>query len=174
VEGKMTTDGERVVIFISDATGSKAQVASLNSRFAHELEHARQFDSGELALMCDPRTGVWSSHYSTYDIGDEVKAWSAQLAASVSTDFFMQRKGQWRPTLLRLFANAASDDERAQVLRQNGYDNVNPVFGANVRFGTAAGYAAGEVLRPDLERKRYMFARVYAIGPDHDPVAGTN
>jgi hypothetical protein len=174
VEGKLTTDGERVVIYVSDATGTSAQAASLVSRFAHELEHARQFDSGELGLMRNPQTGVWSSHYGTYDIGDEVKAWSAQLTASLPGDFFMHRKGQWRPTLLRVFANAQTDEERARVLIQNGYSNVNPVFGANVRFGTAAGHYAGEVLRPDEERRQYMFARVFAVGPDHAEVAGVD
>lgn len=171
VEGKLTTDGERVVIYVSDATGNSAQAASLGSRFAHELEHARQFDAGELALMCNPKTGAWSSHYGTYDIGDEVKAWSAQLSACLPGDYFMQRKGQWRPTLLRVFANAKTDEERARVLIQNGYSNVNPVFGANVRFAVSAGHYAGEVLRPNTELKQYLFARVYAVGPEHADVA---
>jgi hypothetical protein len=174
VEGKLTTDGERVVIYVSDVTGHVAQAASLVSRLAHELEHARQFDSGELALMCDPKSGAWSSHYGTYDIGDEVKAWAAQLALATPQDFFMQRRGQWRPTLLRVFANAETEEARAQVLIQNGYSKVNPVVGCNVRFGTAAGHYAGEVLRPNVDQKQYLFARVYAIGPDHAPMAGAN
>jgi hypothetical protein len=166
VEGKITTDGERIMICVSDGAGGARQFASLVSRLAHELEHARQFDAGELALMRDPKTGQWASHYSTYDIGDEVLAWSAQLSVAQPQDYWFQRKGTWYPTVLRLFANAVSDTERAQLLQQNGYSGLNPVFGCNVRFGLKSGLRAGQLLRPDETNVRHLFARVYAVGPD--------
>ena len=126
VEGKISTDGQSVILSICNVGGPAAEVASLNSRFAHELEHARQFDAGELGLACDPASGRWASHYGSYDIGDEVKAWEAQLHASTTPDYWTNRGGTWRPTLLRLFADAKTDAERARVLVQHGYPNVNP------------------------------------------------
>jgi hypothetical protein len=165
VEGSLSCDGERVIVAVVDFGGPGAEVASLNSRFAHELEHARQFDAGELALARDPRTGVWRSHYASYDIGDEVKAWEAQLAASSPQDYWVHRKGVWLPTLLRLFANEKTDAARARVLVQHGYSSVNPVPGCNVRFAATAGYDVGQIVRPGLTGEMNVFGRVFAIEP---------
>lgn len=166
VEGKLSSDGERVIVYVTDIGGPAAETASLNSRFAHELEHARQFDAGELGLARDPNTGKWASHYGSYDIGDEVSAWRAQLALAIPQDFWAHRDGTWAPTLLRQFANARTDDERARVLVQNGYRGVNPIFASNVRFAAAAGHAAGDVVRPNLSRGENLFARVFDVVPD--------
>jgi hypothetical protein len=166
IEGELSTDGERVLVSVSDLGGPHAEVASLNSRFAHELEHARQFDAGELGLARDATTGRWASQYSSYDLGDEVEAWEAQLDASTVGDFWMRRDGMWIPTLLRLFANSKSDERRAQVLAQHGYSGVNPVFGSNVCFGATSGYTVGQLVRPDPSRGINMFGRVYAVQPN--------
>jgi len=133
------------------------------ARIAHELEHARQFDAGELALACDPKTGRWASHYGSYDIGDEVKAWRAQLDVAGATDYWSHRRGTWTPTLLRLFANERNDAGRARVLAQHGYASVNPVFESNLRFDAATGYAVGQLVRPNLSRGANVFGRVWAL-----------
>lgn len=166
IEGKLSTDGDRALICIADVTNKEKQVTTLAARLAHELEHARQLDSGEFALMRDPASGVWGSQYGSYDIGDEVKAWKAQLAVADVSDFWMRRKGVWVPSLLRLFSNEQTDDGRARVLRQHGYANVNPVFNSNVLFASTSGYAVGQVVRPDTDRRSYMFARVHGIAAD--------
>jgi hypothetical protein len=172
VEGKLSSDGERVIIYITDVGGPGAETASLHSRFAHELEHARQFDAGELGLARDPRTGHWASHYGSYDIGDEVAAWRAQLGVASAHDFWRRRDGISVPTVLRLFKDARTDEERAKVLVQNGYKNVNPIFSSNVRFAAAAGHAAGDVVRPDLSRGENLFGRVFDVVADAPGAAG--
>lgn len=126
VEGSLTTDGTRVYVTLSAHAGGA--VASLNSRFAHELEHARQFEDGEIAFV--RVAGAWHSDYSSYDIGDEVRAWEAQLNAARSTDFWFFHEGERRPTLLARFARAETDDERARVLVERAYARLNPVIAA--------------------------------------------
>jgi hypothetical protein len=165
VEGALTSDGERVIVSVVDFNGPGAEVASLFSRFAHELEHARQFDAGELALARDPQTGKWRSHYASYDIGDEIKAWEAQHVAASPQDYWLHRKGIWVPTLLRVFANEKTDAGRARVLVQHGYSSVNPVLNCNVRFAATAGYAVGQVVRPGLTGETNVFGRVFAVEP---------
>jgi hypothetical protein len=170
-EGRITTDGQRVLLMVTDVGGPGGEVATLNSRLAHELEHARQVDAGELALARDPKTGAWASQYSSYDLGDEVKAWNAQLDVAVHQDFWFQRGGVWWPTLLRRFANERTDEARARVLARSGYSGVNPTFGCNVRFGTSSGYAVGQVVRPSPETGSNVFGRVWAVEPDAASVA---
>src|SRR5215212_7214122 len=71
--------------------------------------------------------GKWHPSPTTYDIGDEVKAWSAQLNTSTGSDYWKIEGGTRKPSLLRQFANAKTDDERAGVLaRTSGYRNRNP------------------------------------------------
>lgn len=148
VEGCLSSDGERVVITVSDQRGIGGDLASLNSRFAHELEHARQFDAGEFGLARHPDTGEWTSDYYSYDIGDEVKAWEAQLRAATPRDFWRGGETGSRPSTLRQFANATTAKARATVLLQNGYRAVNPTFDRNVTIARKLGFAIGEVVRP--------------------------
>ncbi len=166
VEGLLSTDGVRALIRVADFSGPRREVTSLVARFAHEFEHARQFDAGELALARNPATGAWSSHYSSYDIGDEVKAWKAQLAVAEPNDYWYIRDGAFKPTLLRLFANAATDAARAQVLVQHGYADVNPTVGSALRFNSDTGFVAGQVIRPDASLRRNLFGRVFGIVAD--------
>lgn len=163
VEGEITTDGERVLLLVSDVGGPQGDLASIDSRIAHELEHARQFDAGELALAQDPSTGRWASHYASYDVGDEVKAWRAQLALAESGDYWLRRDNSWRPTLLRLFSDEKTDEGRARVLARHGYGRVNPVVGANVRFDVSSGYSVGQLVRPDGRPGCNVFGRVAAL-----------
>jgi hypothetical protein len=170
IEGCLTTDGERVVINVTDVRGVSGDIASLNSRFAHELEHARQFDAGELALARDPVTGNWISDYNSYDIGDEVKAWTAQLRASSPRDYWRELNGMRKPTTLRRFASAADDVERARVLLAHGYARVNPLLDRRVHMRADAGLSAGDVVHPSAGHD--IFGRLYAI-VTLDPAAKT-
>jgi hypothetical protein len=166
VGGRLSTDGERVYVNVS-ADFTK-DVGSLNSRFAHELEHARQFDNGELGFERDTATGAWRPAHSSYDIGDEVKAWRAQLNAASAADFWTTTNGRRRPSVLRLYSYARTDAERGDVLARNGYRERNPTTECNVVFETARGYVARQVIRPTAATN--FFGRVFATT---DVMAGT-
>jgi hypothetical protein len=163
VEGTLTTDGERILINIADGRRHAGELMSTNSRIAHELEHARQFDDGEIAFERDASTGRWSTHLASYDIGDEVKAWLAQLRASVDSDLVRRREGSLflEPTVLGVFARAETDAERAKVLASRGYGWVSRAMGANVTFGRDKGYTARQLVRPDGARR--FFGRVQRV-----------
>jgi hypothetical protein len=162
VEGNLTTDGERVFVNVSDEGGPYGEVASLNSRFAHEIEHARQFDDGEIAFARDPTTGKWHPLHNSYDIGDEVKAWAAQLKLSIAKDFWSASSGNPRPTLLKRFADAADDAARAAVLARNGvYSNRRRVPNCNVVVRSKTGFVVRQLVRPS-ERPNF-FGRIYHV-----------
>jgi RHS repeat-associated protein len=156
VEGNTTSNGERV--FVNIATEGDERY-SQNSRFAHELEHARQFDNGELTFLGNDK-GQYSPSPSSYDIGDEVKAFRAQLIASSPQDFF--GKGG---TFLRNFQNAKTDDKQADVVAQVG-DNYQKIrsrgFDTNPRFDSSSGYKPGQLVRPTKENG-YFFGRVRTV-----------
>jgi hypothetical protein len=146
VEGTLTTDGERV--FVSILSDRDAQVYSRFSErscLAHELEHARQFDAGELAF--ERVAGVWRVEWPSYDIGDEVRAWSAQLRVATNQDFWRRPEGSAtaRPSLLAKFAAARTDADRARVLGENSY-------GGLYRVQAARSFV---VIRPRVLPKRY-------------------
>ena len=149
VEGNLTTDGQRIFVTVSDQGGAFGETASLNSRLAHELEHARQFDAGELAFVRDGQSQKWHPIYGSYDIGDEVKAWAAQLRASNQKDYWYVTDRKRKPSLLQLFAAARDDEQRAATLRQHGYADRYPVPDADVVFTRASGFVAGDLVRPD-------------------------
>ena len=164
--GRLTTDGERVFVSVLD---EERREGSLDSRLAHELEHARQFDAGELGFMHDEATGTWRPMMSSYDIGDEVLAWEAQLRASRSSDFWTHKGGRADPTLLKLFANARSFEERARVLRARGYDNRNPAPFSNVAFPIEMGHSVGQLVRTGGR----VFARMHSVSGGRDELATT-
>jgi hypothetical protein len=163
VEGTLTTDGERILVNIAEARHHADELMSTSSRIAHELEHARQFDDGEIAFERNPATGRWSTHLASYDIGDEVKAWHAQLRASVDSDLVRRREGSLflEPTVLGVFARAETDAERARVLASRGYGSVSRAMGANVTFGRDKGYTARQLVRPDGASR--FFGRVQRV-----------
>ncbi len=166
IEGRVTTDGRSVFIHLTHVGGPHGEVASMNSRLAHELEHARQFDSGEIAFARDPATGRWGPLVATYDIGDDVKAWEAQLVASVGADFFDRARGTGViiPSLLRLFADAGGFEARASVLMANGYKDLRPIVNSNVGFAAKAKLAAGTVVHPGMREN--FFGRVHGTPID--------
>jgi hypothetical protein len=161
VEAFLSTDGQGVLITLSNEGGCGGEVASLNSRFAHELEHARQFEMGELALARNPLSRVWSADALSYDIGDEARAWAAQLRLSVSRDFWINRDGNPRPSLLMLFSLATSDEERMEVLVRGPYGRVKRRPGCGLVFVASSGLKAGQVVR--LKGARELFGRVLKI-----------
>jgi hypothetical protein len=167
VEGDLTTDGVRVFVTVPNEGGAFGETASLNSRLAHELEHARQFDEGEVAFVRDAKTLRWQPSYTSYDIGDEVAAWEAQLRASTPRDFWRVTDRKRAPTLLQLFSAAGTAERRVAVLRSHGYADRNPVAGSDVAFFDTSGVAVGDVLRPTAERQ--FFGRVRRVY--HNPSA---
>ncbi|MBK6428197.1 MAG: hypothetical protein IPF82_19030 [Blastocatellia bacterium] len=161
IEGHVTSDGRSVFIHVTHVGGPNGEVASMNSRLAHEFEHARQFDSGEIAFVRDPVSGRWGPLVAAYDIGDDVKAWEAQLEASVNTDFFIGARGTGVliPSVLRQFADAVGFEDRASVLKANGYKDLRPIANANVRFTAKAQLEAGTVVHPGMRKN--FFGRVH-------------
>jgi RHS repeat-associated protein len=146
-EGNVTTDGNRIFVSVSNVGGPQGETFSLNSRFAHELEHARQFDSGEFAFYKDKK-GEWHTAFASYDIGDEVKAWNAQLNTATASDYWKDSGGTKKPSTLSQLSQAKTDDERAGVLVRNGYRNRNSHQNSNVRFSPKEGYNPGQLIRP--------------------------
>ncbi len=120
-EGSISTDGVRVLITVSAVGGPDGEIASINSRLAHEFEHARQFEMGEIGFVRDAVTGRWVADPKRYDIGDEIKAWRVQAKAANSKDLLQYRGGELHETLLRRFTRAKSDEERAEVLLKHAY-----------------------------------------------------
>jgi len=165
VDGELTTDGERIFIRISNGSGRDGKVISFLSRFsergcfAHELEHARQFDDGEFAFVRDPATGVWHAECPTFDISDEMRAWEAQLQVSSGKDFWRRHEGtELRPSLLASFAQAPTDDERMRVLRKHGYGNLYAVPNCVVA-ARGPDFRPGQIMRPGTVAN--LFGRVF-------------
>jgi RHS repeat-associated protein len=159
-EGELTTDGNKIFININNVGGPSGETFSRNSRLAHELEHGRQFDSGELSFYKDPKTGQWTASPTTYDIGDEVKAFKAQQNVSQDSDYWTNKGGgAQRQSLLREFSNAKTDDERAGVLSRSAYPGRNQNRDSNVHFSPREGYKPGQLIRP-TDRPNY-FGRVH-------------
>jgi hypothetical protein len=165
VYGELTTDGERVIVRISDGEGANGRGVEIFSRFseracfAHELEHARQFDSGEFSFERDPATGRWYAERPSFDIGDEMRAWKVQLRLSNHSDFWRRPEGraQARPSLLAEFAAAKTDADRMRVLQRNGYGAIYAVPNCVVSAPTSQ-IRPGQLVRPD--RVSNFFGRV--------------
>lgn len=160
-EGNTTTDGQRINVVVSNVGGLAGETFSLNSRFAHELEHARQVDTGELTFY-KGANGEWHPSPANYDIGDEVKAWQAQLNTSGASDFWKSGGGQRKPSLLNDFANAKTDDDRAGVLARSAYPNRNPRQNSNYVYAGKENYRPGQLIR-----NKDFFGRVNRIS--HGP-----
>jgi RHS repeat-associated protein len=145
-EGELTTDGSKIFINLNNVGGSSGETFSFNSRFAHELEHGRQFDNGELTFL-KGSDGKWQPSRTTYDIGDEVKAFKAQQNASIGADYFKKGADTGQPSLLRDFANAKTDDERAGVLARSAYPNRNPRQNSDFVYAGKENYKPGQLVR---------------------------
>lgn len=163
IEGAISTDGVRVDIRVDGRTGPGGPRWSLNSRLAHEFEHARQFEDGEFAFLRDRRTGDWGSEDATYDIGDEVKAWEAQLTAASPEDLWTGQGCRRSPSQLQRFAEARTDDARARFLVSIGYSDRNPVLDSNV-VAASPRHPAGTLLRPP--QLPNFFGRIHTSAHD--------
>jgi hypothetical protein len=165
VDGELTTDGERVLISISNGTGEGGRGSEPFSRFseracfAHELEHARQFDAGEFAFERDPATGRWHAERPSFDISDERRAWEVQLRLSNHQDFWRRYEGgaKAEPSLLAAFAAAKTEAERTRVLRENGYGRLYAVPNCVVSAPTSE-FRPGQLVRPSAASN--LFGRV--------------
>lgn len=146
-QGELTTDGTKIFININSNGGPLGEAFSQNSRFAHELEHGRQFDSGELSFIKDPKTGEWQTNPATYDIGDEIKAFKVQQNAASDSDYFTRKGGTTQASLLSKLNNAKNDVERADILARNGYPNRNQRMNSNLVYHSDSGYKPGQLIR---------------------------
>ena len=165
VDGELATDGEHVFVRISDGTGVNGRGSAVFTRFseraclAHELEHARQFDSGEFAFERDPVSGHWHAERPSFDISDERRAWEAQLRLATNEDFWRRNIGAAArgPSLLAMFAAARTDADRESILEQHGYGHLwrvpNSVWAPSV-----IGLPAGALVGPD--RMPNLFGRI--------------
>ena len=140
-EGNVLPDNNgNIVVGIRNIGGASGEKYDLNGRFAHELEHARQFDAGEIAFGRDAKTGNWFAYPSVYDVMDEVKAFNAQVnVAPPAKD----------TTLLRsLRDDRISDDDRARILLSSGYSHLKD-RGRNLNYRPyeSLGKKPGEIVR---------------------------
>ncbi|MCC7306483.1 MAG: RHS repeat-associated core domain-containing protein [Acidobacteria bacterium] len=95
VEGSVdvSSNGDAIDVNIV-LSGGTSQEFSQNSAFAHELEHARQFDNGEWGFILVPdKNGAITINGKRYsqttdglDITDERKAWQAMIPAANGFD----------------------------------------------------------------------------------------
>jgi RHS repeat-associated protein len=85
VEGKVEPDenGNKIMVNIRNL-GNKHEEWSMNSRFAHELKHAQQFDNGEIGFYKDSKSGNWFVTQGSYDSFDEVNAYKDSVAIGVT------------------------------------------------------------------------------------------
>jgi len=167
-EGKLTSDGKSVFVNIANA-GNGTEKFSLNSRFGHELEHARQFDSGEFGFAFD-KNGK-SIGYVGLDISEEVKAWQVGLKLASAGDFQV-KSGSSIPELqfrvLDEFGKAKTDDERAQVLARisENYKSSYARGGYGTNF-TVQGVPPGTLIRPG--DRVFNNGTVRLLGRTHKP-----
>jgi hypothetical protein len=134
-EGRTSTDGTNVIVTIRNIGGPQGEKFSLEGRFAHEFEHARQFEDGEISFVKSAK-GEWGPNPRDYDIYDEVNAFKAQLGVSAP----IQDTGMLRS----LRDDRSSDDDRAQTLVTNGYKN-RVEHRVNTSFPK---FKSGELVRP--------------------------
>jgi RHS repeat-associated protein len=147
-EGRTSTDGTNVTVTIRNIGGPQGEKFSLEGRFAHEFEHARQFEDGEFNFV-RTSSGEWVPDRSTYDIYDEVKAFNAQLGVSAPI--------QDTPLLRSLRDDRMNDTDRARILANGPYPNRNPVS-SNVTFLWNA--PPGILVRPNAAHPN-VFGRVH-------------
>jgi len=123
-EGGVTTDGKDVFINIANQ-GNGAEKLSLNATFGHELEHARQFDSGEFGFVSDnngkfvDKDGKFIGRTIGVDITDEIKAWAVTAKLATNKDM-MVMGGSSDPAfqfrILDSFNKATTDADKGAVL----------------------------------------------------------
>ena len=135
-EGRTSTDGTNVLVTIRNIGGPQGEKFSIDARFAHEFEHARQFDSGEFSFVQDPQ-GNWRPNPRDYDIYDEVNAFKAQMGVSAPV--------LDTPTVRQLRDNRITDADRAVILTRSGYSDKIPQRPVNTFLPR---FKPGELVRP--------------------------
>ena len=155
VEGNTVPDdqGVNILVRIRQVGGPNGEKFERNGRFAHELEHARQFDSGETAFRYDPHTKKWGAVYESRDATDELKAFMAQVRVSApikDTNF-----------LKKLRDPRVSDEDRMDAVL-NVYTGLkNRTREANNRKDKTK-FKPGELVRP-TPQNQYYFGRVHSV-----------
>jgi RHS repeat-associated protein len=113
-EGFLSADNRgNVLVSVRNIGGPSGETMDMNGRFAHEIEHARQFNQGELGLM--KRGDKWGAFPPSYDLLDEANAFSAQLVASrrvIDSPFLRSLRGLSADEMLARVAGAYPDVSR--------------------------------------------------------------
>jgi RHS repeat-associated protein len=136
-EGLTSTDGTNVLVTIRNR-GNNQEKFTIEGRFAHELEHARQFDNGEFHFV-KTASGIWTPDPKTYDIYDEVRAFKAQLDVTAPV--------KDTPMLRNLRDDRQTDSDRASILRSS-YPKRNQTD-TNVTY--LWGAPSGALVRPNAQ-----------------------
>ena len=144
-EGRTSTDGTNVLVTIRNI-GNNHEEFPLIGRFAHELEHARQFEDGELNFV-KTANGGWAPYPGSYDIYDELKAFKEQLKVSARISD--------TPTLAYLRRNDTNDADKATYLSRT-YPNRKQIESNNQIWN----YPPGTLVRPN-EKHPSVFGRVH-------------
>jgi len=161
-EGGVTTDGKDVFINIANQ-GNGSEKFSINATIGHELEHARQFDSGEWGFVSDKngnfvdKSGKYIGSFVGVDITDEVKAWAVTAKLATATDK-MVMGGNTNPEfqfrVLDEFNKAATEADKAAVLARLA-DTYNNSFqrGTTPVNNPSFGKPGGTLIRPSQNVK---------------------
>ena len=136
-------------------SGGTNQDFSQNSIFAHELEHARQFNDGEWGFVLEPdKEGdvtVGGTKYKArkigYDIGDEVKAFRAMITAANGFDMSVRfpRLSSEEPLLTQLAGVNDKKAEKVLARTTDEYKDMTKVTKGGFGNGTIK---AGTSIRP--------------------------
>jgi len=129
-EGSVSYDGNEVSLNV-DPAGAQ-DLASINSRLAHEIQHGVQVDSGMIGFY--KAGNEWQVRFA--DIQDEVGAWDAQLRQAAPNDLF---RGN-----LRGYSRAK---DKADYLIRHGYGQYRGRKNAVSNSPHVPGYAPGSILR---------------------------
>lgn len=153
-EGGVTTDGKDVFINLANQGNSKEQI-SLNATFGHELEHARQFDSGEFGFRSDKngnfvdKKGNFVGGFEAVDITDEVKAWSVTAKLATSTDF-MVKGGHNDPEFQFPILDEFNKSTNKGGILAKISDNYNGMNTRETNVPRVNGKPIGTLVRPTL------------------------
>jgi RHS repeat-associated protein len=158
-EGGVTTDGKDVFINIANQGNGREQF-SLNATFGHELEHARQFDSGEFGFASDKngnfvdKNGKYIGSFVGVDITDEIKAWAVTAKLATASDKMVMGGNpnpEFQFRILDTFSKAATDKDKAVVLSKMA-DTYNNSYQRNTnaipKNFSIPGQQVGTLIRP--------------------------
>ncbi|HEX8737372.1 MAG TPA: RHS repeat-associated core domain-containing protein [Pyrinomonadaceae bacterium] len=164
VEGSVdiSSDGKSIDINVVLSGGSN-QEFSQNTLFAHELEHARQFNEGEWGFVLEPdKKGTitingkkYRADKLGYDIGDETKAWQAMIPAANGLDMSVKvpHGSNELPILQRLDGAKEKDADNIIARINNDYKDMKKV--AKEGFGDRINLPKGTALKAtDFESKQ--------------------